>query len=62
MDFGRRDINKAKETYGYSKGAAIGRFKHPHKGVKMDRTTEDIAAPVPPDIMKQYKDIHLDIP
>ena len=27
----------------------------------MDRTTEDIAALVPPEIMKYYKDIHLDI-
>ena len=40
---------------------AMGRFKHPHKGIKMDRTTKDIAAPVPPEIMKYYKDIHLDI-
>ena len=47
--------------YGYSKGATMGRFKYPRKGVKMDRTTEDIAAPVPPEIMKHYKDIHLDI-
>ena len=27
----------------------------------MDRTTDDIAAPVPPEIMKHYKDVHLDI-
>ena len=27
----------------------------------MDRTTEDIATPVPPTIMKYYRDIHLDI-
>ena len=39
----------------------MGRFEHPRKGVKMDRTTEDIVAPVPPEIMKHYKDIHLDI-
>ena len=39
----------------------MGSFKQPGKGVKMDRTTEDIAAPVPSDIMKHYKDIHLSI-
>ena len=27
----------------------------------MDRTTEVIVAPVPPEIMKLFKDIHLDI-
>ena len=27
----------------------------------MDRTTENLAAPVPPTIMKHYSDIHLDI-
>ena len=51
----------ANDIYGYSKGAAMGKFKHPRKGVKMDRTTEDMAAPVPPTIMKYYSDIHLDI-
>ena len=39
----------------------MGRFKHPRKGIQMDRTTEDITAPIPPEIMKHYKDIHLDI-
>ena len=39
----------------------MGRFKYPHKGVKMDRTTKDIVIPVPPEIIKHYKDIHLDI-
>ena len=39
----------------------MGRFKHPSKRVKMDRIIEDIAAPVPPDIMKHYKNVHLDI-
>ena len=29
--------------------------------VKMDRTTEDLAAPVPPTIMEYYSDIRLDI-
>ena len=47
--------------YGYIKGAAVGTFKHPRKRVKMDRTTEDIAIPVPPEIMEHYKNIHLDI-
>ena len=61
VDFGRRDVNIANKIYGYSKGAAMGRFKHPRKGVKMDITTEDIAAPVPPEIMKHYKNIHFDI-
>ena len=49
---GRQDVNIANKIYGYSKGATMGRFKRPHKGVKMDRTTEDITAPVPLDIMK----------
>ena len=61
MDFGRRDVNIANDIYGYSKGAAMGKFKNPRKGVKMDRTTEDITAPFPPIIMKYYRDIHLDI-
>ena len=39
----------------------MGKFKHPRKGVKMDRTTEDIATPVPPEIIEHYKYIHLDI-
>ena len=51
----------ANDVYGYSKGAAMGRFKHLRKGVKMDRTTEDLAAPVPPKIMEYYSNIHLDI-
>ena len=61
VDFGRRDVNIANEIYGYSKGAAMGKFKHPRKGVKMDRTTEDVATPVPPTIMEHYRDVHLDI-
>ena len=36
VDFGRRDVKIANEIYGYSKGAAMGRYKHPRKGVKMD--------------------------
>ena len=61
VDFGRRDVKIANDIYGYSKGAAMGRFKHPRKGVKMDRTTEDLAAPVPSTVMEYYSDIHLDI-
>ena len=61
VDFGRRDVNIANKIYGYSKVAAMGRIKHPRKGVKMNRTTEDIAALVPPEIMKHYKEIHLNI-
>ena len=60
-DFGRRDVNIANNTYSYSKGAAMGRFKHRHKSSKMGRTTEDIAALASPEIVKQYKDIHLDL-
>jgi len=61
MNFGRRDVNIANAIYGYSKGVVMLRFKHPRKGVKMDRTTEDVAAPLPPKIMKYYKNVHLDI-
>ena len=46
VDFGRRDVKIANKMYVYSKGAAMGKFKNPHKGVKMDRTTKDIATPV----------------
>ena len=52
-------MNIANEIYSYSKGAATGKFKHSRKGVKMDRTTEDIATPITPKIIEHYKDIHL---
>ena len=61
VDFGSRDVKIANEIYGYSKGATMGRFKYPQKGVKMNRTTEDVAAPLPPKIIEHYNDIHLDI-
>ena len=61
VDFGKRDVDIANKIYGYSKGAAMGRFKYPRKSVKMDRTTKDIGTPVPREIMKHYKGIHLDI-
>ena len=54
-------MNIANKIYGYSKGVAMGRFKHPRKGVKMDRTTEDVVTPVPPSIMEHYRDVQLDI-
>ena len=54
-------MNITNEIYGHSKGAAMGRFKHPRKGVKMNRTTEDFSTPVPPTIMEYYRDVHLDI-
>ena len=50
----------ANEMYGYRKGAAMGKFKHPRKGVKMGRTTEVVATPIPPKTMEDYKDTHLD--
>ena len=53
-------MNIANKIYGYSKSAAVGRFKHPRKGVKIDRTTEDVATPVPLTIMEHYRDVHLD--
>ena len=31
VDFGRRDVKIVNKIYGYSKGAAMGRFKHPPK-------------------------------
>ena len=61
VNFRRRGINIANDIYGYSKGTAMKRFKHSHKGVVMDRTTENITVPVPLEIIKHYKDIHLDI-
>ena len=54
-------MNIANEIYGYSKGVAMGKFKHPRKGLKMDRTTEDFATLVPSSILEHYRDIHLDI-
>ena len=39
----------------------MGRFKHPRKVLKMDRTTEDVAVLLPPKIIEHYNDIYLDI-
>ena len=60
VDFGGRDENIANEIYGYSKDAAMGKLKHPRKGIKVDRNTEDVASPVLPTIREYYKGIHLD--
>ena len=61
VNFGRRDVDIANIIYGYSIGVAMGRFKHPRKGVKIVRTTKDVATPVPPSFMEHYRDVHLDI-
>ena len=49
------------EIYGYSAGAAMGKMKHPKKGHKMERVSEDTISPVPSSILENYKNIHLDI-
>ena len=61
VDFGRRDVKIANVIYGYSKGAAMGKWKHPRKGQKMDRTTEGVSTPVPRKILEHYGDVHLDM-
>jgi hypothetical protein len=61
IDFGRRDVKIAHQIYGYSAGAAMGKMKHPKKGHKMERVTEDTISPVPSSLLKNYKNIHLDI-
>ena len=61
VDLRRRDVKTANAIYGYSKGAVMGKFKHPRKSVKMDRTTKDVDTPIPPEILKHYKNIHIEI-
>ena len=61
VDFGRRDVKIANKIYGYSKGAAMGRFKYPRKWVKRDKTNADAAVSLTPKIIEHCKDIHLDI-
>ena len=39
----------------------MGKMKHPRKGHKMDRVTEDTISPVPSSLLENYKNIHLDI-
>ena len=61
VDFDRRDFKITNKIYGYSKGAAMGRFKHLQKAVKMDGTNKNVGIPLPSKIMEHYKDVHLDI-
>ena len=61
VNFEKRELKIANKIYGYSKGAVDGKFKHPQKGIKMDRTTADVTALVPPRIIENYKYIHLDL-
>ena len=56
-----RDVKIVNELYGYSKAAADGKLKHPRKGIKMDRTTKDITALVPPKIMEHYSNVHCEL-
>ena len=39
----------------------MGKMKHPKKGHKMERVTEDTISPVPSSVLENYKIIHLDI-
>ena len=55
VNLGRKGVKIANEIYGYSKGAVYGKFKHPYKGIKIDRTTKDIAALVLP---KNHGELH----
>ena len=61
VNFGRRDVKIANKIYGYSKGAAMGKWKHPRKGQKMDQTTEEVCTPFPSNILQHYGNIHLDM-
>ena len=49
------------QIYGYSAGAAKGKMKHPRKGHKMERVTEDTISLVTSSLLENYKNIHLDI-
>ena len=61
VDFGRQDVNIAREIYGYNAGAAMGKMKHPKKGHKMERVTEDTISLIPSSVLENYKNIHLDL-
>ena len=39
----------------------MGKMKHPKKGHKMERVTEDTMSPVSSSVLENYKNIHLDI-
>jgi len=47
--------------YGYNTDVIDDKFKYPRKGIKMDRTTKDVVALVPPKIMESYLDVYLHI-
>ena len=59
INFRRRDVKIINKIYGYSKGVVDCIFEYPHIGIKMNRTTEDIKAPVPLKIMEHYKYVPL---
>ena len=61
VDFGSTDVKIASEIYGYNKGVVDGKPKNPRKVIKMDRTTEYIAAPVSQKFMEHYQCIYLDL-
>lgn len=61
VDFGKRDVKIANEIYGYSEGAAMGKMKHPRKGQKMNRISEEVNKTLPPKILEHYKQIHLNV-
>ena len=60
VDFTKRDVRIAKDLLGYSEYAAKGKMKHPRKGVQMTDNTEQYSD-VPTEVLKYYKEIHLDI-
>ena len=61
MDFSQRDVKIANKIYGYSEGAAMGKMKHPRKGQKMNRISEEVNKSLPPQILENYNQIHLDM-
>ena len=54
VDFVRRDVKIANEIYGYSKNAAMGKMRNTRKGQKMVRVIDELATPVPHDILEHY--------
>ena len=61
VDFVRRDVKIANEIYGYSKNAAMGKMRNTRKGQKMVRVIDELATPVPHDILEHYGNVHIDI-
>lgn len=39
----------------------MGKMKHPWKGQKIDRTSEDVTSPVPSQTLKHYQKVHIDM-